>query len=526
MPRGWKGRVAAAVVAAVATVAGGAGVGAAVSGRAGARAVAAAGNRAGTAPAVGSTAGAAVLGGSVAAVAATPDGNGLWLAGADGGVLTDGDAPYLGSMGGIHLAAPIVGMAATPDGRGYWLVAADGGIFTFGDAVFHGSTGALRLAAPIVGMAATADGGGYWLVAADGGLFSFGDAGFHGSAGSVHLQAPVVGMAADPRTGGYWLVAADGGIFAYGAPFDGSAGALRLQAPVAAITATPDGGGYRLVGRDGGIFTFGDAGFFGSAPGSPVTGAASTPDGRGYWLAGPAGSVESFGTAAGFAPLGVSLAPAPGSSVGSTAGSGPFAFERTNADGTPARWNPCQPIRYVVNLSQAPAGALQMISSALTQVSQATGLQFSYAGPSSEVATNTRPLTEGGTWSPVLIVWEAPGQTDFLPNGGEVGMGGFTAVTNPAGQWVDVTGQVALSSGAAANPGFSADGGWAHLLLHEIGHVVGLAHVTDPSQVMYPVAGPGAPTSYGAGDLAGLHRLGQAEGCLAEPSAQAFGATS
>ncbi|HET6810630.1 MAG TPA: matrixin family metalloprotease [Acidimicrobiales bacterium] len=482
MPGGWKGRVAAAAVAAVTTVAGGAGVGAAVSGRGGTGLAAA--TRAGTAPAVASATGTAVLGGSIAAVAATPDGKGLWLAGTDGGVLTDGDAPYLGSMGGTHLAAPIVGMAATPDGRGYWLVAADGGIFTFGDA------------------------------------------GFHGSAGALPLQAPVVGMAADPRTGGYWLVAADGGIFAYGVPFDGSAGSLRIQAPVVAIVPTPDGGGYRLVGRDGGIFTFGDAGFFGSAPGSRVVGAAPTPDGRGYWLAGPAGSVESFGTAPDFAPLGVSLAPAPGSSVGSTAGSGPFAFERTNADGTPARWNPCQPIRYVVNLSQAPAGALQMISSVLTEVSQATGLQFSYAGPSTELATNARPLTEGGSWSPVLIVWEATGQSDFLPNAGEVGMGGFTAVTNPAGQWVDVTGQVALSSGGAANPGFSADGGWTHLLLHEIGHVVGLAHVTDPSQVMYPVAGPGAPTSYGAGDVAGLRRLGQAGGCLAEPSAQAFRATS
>ena len=483
MPRGWKERVAAAA-AALATVAGGAGVGAAVSGRDGTGAPAATGHGAGGPAAVVSTNGRAVLGGSIAAVVATADGRGLWLAGADGGVLTDGDAPYLGSMGGAQLAAPIVGMAATPDGRGYWLVAADGGIFSFGDAAFHGS------------------------------------------AGAVHLQAPMVGMGTDPGTGGYWLVAADGGIFAYGAPFDGSAGALHLQTPVVAVTATPDGGGYWLVAADGGIFSFGDAGFHGSAPGPPVVGAASTPDGRGYWLAGPAGSVESFGTAAGFAPLGVSLAPPPGSSVGSRAGSGPFAFERTNTDGSPARWNPCQPIRYVANLSQAPPGALQMISSVLGQVSQATGLRFSYVGPSTELATNTRPLTEGGDWNPVLFVWEATGQSDYLPNGGEVGMGGFTAVTNPAGQWVDVTGQVALSSGAAANPGFAADGGWIHLLLHEVGHVAGLAHVTDPSQVMYPVAGPGAPTSYGAGDLAGLRRLGQAGGCLAEPSAQAFRATS
>ena len=522
MLRGWKGLAVAAALAAGSLVAGGAGVGAVLAGAGGHD-----GTGAGAAPGVVSTSGrAAALGGAIAAVAPTPDGKGLWLVGSDGGVLTDGDAPYLGSMGGTRLTAPVVGMAATPDGRGYWLVAADGGIFSFGDATFHGSTGSLRLAAPIVGMAATPDGAGYWLVASDGGIFTFGDAAFHGSAGALRLRAPVVGMAADPQTGGYWLVASDGGIFAYGAPFDGSAGALSLVSPMVAMTTTPDGGGYRMVGGDGGIFDFGDAVFSGAAPGSPVVGMAATPDGRGYWLAGPAGSVQSFGTAAGFAPLGVSLAPGTGSSAGSTAGSGPYAFEQANTDGSPSRWNPCQAIRYVVNLSQAPAGALQLIASALAQVSQATGLRFSYAGTSSEIATNTRPLTEGGTWSPVLFVWETTGQSDYLPAGGEVGMGGFTAATNPAGQWVDVTGQVALSSTAPANPGFSADGGWAHLLLHEIGHVMGLAHVTDPNQVMYPVAGPGAPTAYGSGDLAGLRRLGASGGCLAEPSAQAFQATS
>ena len=60
-------------------------------------------------------------------------------------------------------------MAATANGGGYWLVGADGGVFTFGDAAFYGSAGNLRLTRPVVGMAATADGKGYWLVASDGG---------------------------------------------------------------------------------------------------------------------------------------------------------------------------------------------------------------------------------------------------------------------------------------------------------------------------------------------------------------------
>ncbi len=54
-------------------------------------------------------------------------------------------------------------MASTPDGKGYWLAAADGGIFSFGDAGFFGSSGSIHLNQPVVGMASTPDGKGYWI---------------------------------------------------------------------------------------------------------------------------------------------------------------------------------------------------------------------------------------------------------------------------------------------------------------------------------------------------------------------------
>ena len=84
------------------------------------------------------------------------------------------DAPFLGSVATLTLNKPIVGVAATPDGGGYWLVGADGGVFNTGDARFHGSAGSILLNAPVTGMAADAATGGYWLVAADGGSFSYG----------------------------------------------------------------------------------------------------------------------------------------------------------------------------------------------------------------------------------------------------------------------------------------------------------------------------------------------------------------
>jgi hypothetical protein len=234
-------------------------------------------------------------------IAPSADGGGYWIAKADGGVFSYGDAAFHGSMGGQPLAEPATAIAATGDGGGYFLAATDGGVFTFGDGGFHGSMGGQPLNAPIVGMARDASSGGYWLAAADGGVFTFGDAAFGGSMGGQPLNAPVVAIAAAPGAG-YWLVASDGGVFAFGgAGFHGSMGGQPLAAPVVGVAATPSGGGYWLVAADGGVFSFGDAQFYGSMGGqplvAPIAGIAARPQGDGYWLVAHDGGVFSFGAA-------------------------------------------------------------------------------------------------------------------------------------------------------------------------------------------------------------------------------------
>jgi hypothetical protein len=123
----------------------------------------------------------------IVGMAATPSGHGYWLAAADGGIFAFGDAGFHGSAGlqsvrhrlvGTRLAAPIVGIAATSDGQGYWLAGADGGVFAFGDASYRGRATASR----IVGITGTADRGGYWLVASNGATDAFGDAPSRGQA--------------------------------------------------------------------------------------------------------------------------------------------------------------------------------------------------------------------------------------------------------------------------------------------------------------------------------------------------------
>ena len=225
---------------------------------------------------------------------------GYWLFARDGGVFSFGAAPFLGSLGSLHLNKPVVGGTATLDGAGYWMVGSDGGVFCFGDARFYGSMGGQPLNAPIVAIVPLPTGTGYWLIASDGGIFAFGGARSHGSMGGQHLNSPVVGGASSSTGLGYWLVARDGGIFAFGdAVFQGSEGAAVLNQPIVGMALASHG--YDLVAADGGIFAFGGAPFFGSTGGThlnqPIEGLALTGDSMGYRMVASDGGIFSFGTA-------------------------------------------------------------------------------------------------------------------------------------------------------------------------------------------------------------------------------------
>ncbi|MCK4177969.1 hypothetical protein, partial [Aciditerrimonas ferrireducens] len=68
-----------------------------------------------------------------------------------------GDAQFFGSLPGIGVrpAAPVVGIVPTPDDQGYWLVGQDGGVYAFGDASYLGSVpgAGLHPRSPVVGLA-------------------------------------------------------------------------------------------------------------------------------------------------------------------------------------------------------------------------------------------------------------------------------------------------------------------------------------------------------------------------------------
>jgi hypothetical protein len=113
----------------------------------------------------------------------------------DGGIFTFGDAPFAGSLGRAKLNGRIVGMAATPSGNGYWLAGSGGEVSAFGDAQLLG-TPTPQAAGSFVAVAPIRDRNGYMLVAGDGGGFAFGDTGPLGQLVKSRLNQPIVGAVA------------------------------------------------------------------------------------------------------------------------------------------------------------------------------------------------------------------------------------------------------------------------------------------------------------------------------------------
>lgn len=246
-------------------------------------------------------------GNAYVAIVATVDGQGYWLARADGQVSAYGDAHGYGSVAG-HLASPIVAMARTYSGHGYWLVGAGGHVYTFGDAHAYGSAPAtLSGGAAITSIAATPNGRGYYLLGANGHIYAFGDA--HVDGQPTAQLAPYDAIGARPA-GGYVVTAADdAGVYVYpgGSLASGGPG-NALAASLVGTAVSPSGNGVWQAGMDGGVITWGDSAPLGSVPGegvvlkAPVSAIAATPDGRGYWLLGADGTIYNFGDASFFGP--------------------------------------------------------------------------------------------------------------------------------------------------------------------------------------------------------------------------------
>ena len=181
-----------------------------------------------------------------------------------------------------------------------------------------------------------------------------------------------------------------------------------------------------------------------------------------------------------------------------------FAATQPGSD-EPVAWDPCSTVSYAVNTSGMPAGARPLVARAIARISAATGLAFEDDGD-----TDRRPFTGTfvplGGGRPVVIGWGDEAEFPELA-GSVAGIGGAATGEGVQGRRYYVTGGIVLDTDAFTEAAVAQQPRMAEaILVHELAHVVGLAHVTEPMELMY--ADNTGQVELGPGDREGLARLG------------------
>jgi hypothetical protein len=205
------------------------------------------------------------------------------------------------------------------------------------------------------------------------------------------------------------------------------------------------------------------------------------------------------------------LSPAPGGSAAS------YRLDYLDPlTGDTVGFNPCESIHYVVNDDGAPPGALDDVHEAMKRIAEASGLTFRYDGLTDEPVTPARdayqPERYGERWAPILIAWgRVPGRAED-----SIAVARSIFLVNEDLLPVRVTGAVVIDEDEFLVPGFGYGFTLGEVLLHELAHVLGLAHVVDETQLMNREVAPG-PAVLGRGDRGGLASVGHRNGCARTP---------
>lgn len=152
------------------------------------------------------------------------------------------------------------------------------------------------------------------------------------------------------------------------------------------------------------------------------------------------------------------------------------------------QWSKSTPIKYSIRTAHSYKGFSSDVHWSLKQVSKATGLRFK------QVKYNSKNEYANG----VLLTFKKVGHLS-----GELGRGGLTYSYY-------ISGGEAHSMGAHSMVKISTIKNHhlrKHVLLHELGHAMGLGHVSHKSSVMYPYSNKHSPIHYSKADITGLRKL-------------------
>jgi hypothetical protein len=185
-----------------------------------------------------------------------------------------------------------------------------------------------------------------------------------------------------------------------------------------------------------------------------------------------------------------------------------YEFGQTYA-GKPVGFSSCRMIQVAVYPDGGPPNAEALVREAVATVRSATGLDIVVIGAYGGHAPNwnfaAAPVRPG---DPVSVSWQDASaiaeMTDDI-----AGLGGSPVVNGPDGTPYRIAGTIALSRDYYSYLAGRDDRAEERaIILHEFGHVLGLAHVHSSAELMNE--DNVGLTAYGPGDLEGLRRLGDA----------------
>ena len=189
-----------------------------------------------------------------------------------------------------------------------------------------------------------------------------------------------------------------------------------------------------------------------------------------------------------------------------------------------ARWNPCRTHTYKVNLASVPtatrAAVLLETQTALRVLGTKTGILFTYKGATTEIpriGSYTKQSAE------IIVAFTTPLKTNYLYGTADA-RGGNAAIMKMTSNGTTTTYTAGIIKGFVVvdtaklmrsyKAGFGTGVRRGNLMLHELGHVVGLNHVVNARLLMNPMLSSYSPYGYATGDAAGLSVVGRKAGCI------------
>lgn len=212
----------------------------------------------------------------------------------------------------------------------------------------------------------------------------------------------------------------------------------------------------------------------------------------------------------------------------------PKQFDYFSGKNVVVRWAPCitrdgKTRTHVIHYKVNPAGhsaRVRLAKRAVAKLSASSGLTFAYDGRTTYIPHKVNDVfqaleQERKAGVPLVIAWAkqgtGPGSSNLLTSF-EAGVGTVSWRSSSTSQLRINDGAVVIKRGAtgALESGFAAGGSIGALMLHELGHAVGLEHASA-GQIMYPIIGATSPSNYANGDRTGLSKVGLSAGCMTTP---------